>query len=84
MSTKKKVLLVLIPAFLVLMIGFGLTTTARAVEFDEDGLSEAGEVIDDDLFISAETVEIRGTVKGDVLLGERLSKSPERSKAAWL
>ncbi len=66
MFTKRKVLLVLIPAFLVLMIGFGITATAQAVEFDEDGIIEAGEVIDDDLFISAEKVEIYGTVKGDV------------------
>ena len=66
MSTKRKILLVFIPIFLVLTLGFGITATAKAVEFDDDGIVEAGEVIDDDLFISAETVEIYGTVKGDV------------------
>jgi cytoskeletal protein CcmA (bactofilin family) len=66
MSTKRKVLLIFIPLFLVLTIGFGFTATAKAVEFDEDGILEEGEVIDDDLFISGETVEINGTVNGDV------------------
>jgi cytoskeletal protein CcmA (bactofilin family) len=67
MSAKKKVFILLIPAFLVLMIGFGITTSAKAVEFDEDGIIAADEVINDDLFIGAETVEIYGTVNGDVI-----------------
>lgn len=69
MTKRRIALLVLIPIFLTLTIGFGLTTTAKAVEFDEDGIIEAGEVIDDDLFIANETVEINGTVNGDVFAG---------------
>ncbi len=66
MSTKKKILLVLIPIFLVFTISFATAATARAVEFDQDGIVEEGEVIDDDLFISGDIVEINGTVNGDV------------------
>ncbi len=66
MSTKRKVLLIFIPIFLVLTIGFGFTATAKAVEFDEDGILEEGEIIDDDLFIGGDIVEINGTVNGDV------------------
>ena len=66
MSTKRKVLLIFIPIFLVLTIGFGFTATAKAVEFDEDGILEEGEIINDDLFIGGVIVEINGTVNGDV------------------
>jgi cytoskeletal protein CcmA (bactofilin family) len=69
MSTKKKVLLILIPLFLVSMIGFGAAATAKAVEFDEDGIIEEGEVINDDLFIANDTVEINGVINGDVFAG---------------
>lgn len=69
MSTKKKLFLIFIPIFLVLTIGFSAVATARAVEFDHDGLVEEGEVIDDDLFISGDTIEINGTVNGDVFAG---------------
>jgi len=43
MNTKKKVILLVIPLFLVLMIGFGAAATAKAVEFDDDGIIEAGD-----------------------------------------
>jgi len=66
MSVKRKVLIILIPLFLVLTLGFGFAATVKAVEFDEDGIIDANEVIDDDLFIGSETVEINGTVNGDV------------------
>jgi cytoskeletal protein CcmA (bactofilin family) len=66
MSAKRKVFIFLIPLFLVLTLGFGVTATAGAVEFDEDGIVGVDEVIDDDLFIGGETVEINGTVNGDV------------------
>jgi len=69
MSTKRKILLIFIPLFLVFTIGFGFATTAKAVEFDEDGIIEVGEVIDDDLFIGNDTVEINGTINGDVFAG---------------
>ena len=67
MSAKRKVFIILIPLFLVFTIGFGVTATAQAVEFDEDGIVGENEVIDDDLFIGGETVEINGTVYGDVI-----------------
>jgi cytoskeletal protein CcmA (bactofilin family) len=41
---------------------------ARAVEFTNDGTIAAGEVVDDDLFISAEEVVIDGTVNGDLFI----------------
>lgn len=67
MSAKRKVFIILIPLFLVFTIGFGVTATVKAVEFDEDGIVGENEVIDDDLFIGGETVEINGTVYGDVI-----------------
>ena len=66
MSVKRKALIIMIPLFLVLTLGLGFTATAKAVEFDEDGFIGVDEVIDDDVFISSETVEINGTVNGDV------------------
>lgn len=66
MSVKRKALIILIPLFLVFTLGFGFAATVKAVEFDEDGIIDANEVIDDDLFIGSETVEINGTVNGDV------------------
>jgi len=74
MSTKRKVLLIFIPIFLVLTIGFGFTATAKAVEFDEDGILEEGEIIDDDLFIAGDIVEINGTVNGDVFASGSIVK----------
>jgi cytoskeletal protein CcmA (bactofilin family) len=67
MPAKRKVLIILIPLFLVFTLGFGIAGTAKAVEFDEDGIVGANEVIDDDLFIGGDTVEINGTVNGDVI-----------------
>ncbi len=66
MSVKRKALIIMIPLFLVFTLGLGFTATAKAVEFDEDGFIGVDEVIDDDVFISSETVEINGTVNGDV------------------
>ncbi|RLD01688.1 MAG: hypothetical protein DRI46_03010 [Chloroflexi bacterium] len=74
MNTKKKVILLFIPLFLVLMIGFGAAATTKAVEFDDDGIIEAGEVIDDDLFIASDTVEINGVINGDVFAGGSVIK----------
>lgn len=74
MNKKKKVFLLFIPIFLVLMIGFGAAATARAVEFDDDGIIEAGEVIDDDLFIASDTIEINGVINGDVFAGGSVVK----------
>jgi cytoskeletal protein CcmA (bactofilin family) len=69
MNTKKKMFLILLPVFMVLMIGFGAAVTVKAVEFDDDGIIEEGEVIDDDLFIANDTVKINGVINGDVFAG---------------
>ncbi len=67
-SMKKTICLLL-----VLIISFFLTTTgvAAKVVAMEKGSYEVGkdEVIDDDLFVGAETVDIEGTVNGDVYIG---------------
>ncbi len=74
MNTKKKILLLVIPLFLVFMIGFGTAATVKAVEFDDDGIIEEGEVINDDLFIANDTIEINGIVNGDVFAGGSVVK----------
>jgi cytoskeletal protein CcmA (bactofilin family) len=43
---------------------FGAVKTVRAAEFINDGTIEAGETIDDDVFLSAENVVMDGTVNG--------------------
>lgn len=45
------------------------TPRAAATDFrqDETVIIAAGEVVDDDLFVSANTIEINGTVKGDLI-----------------
>jgi hypothetical protein len=43
--------------------------TVHASVFDEDGTVEAGEIIDDDLFLSGESVEMAGTVNGLLFAG---------------
>lgn len=57
---------------LVLLLALTLTPQARAVEFDDDGIVAADEVIDDDLFISGYTVVIDGTVEGDLFASGEL------------
>jgi len=57
----------------ILMLGLttsGLITTVQAAEFrnGEHVIVAADEVIDDDLFISGQTVEVEGTVKGDLIV----------------
>lgn len=74
MNTRKKIFLVFISLFMVFMIGFGVTKTVKAVEIDDDGIIEEGEVIDDDLFIANDTVEINGVVNGDVFAGGSVVK----------
>jgi len=74
MFMKNKRILLLIPVFLVLMLSLGTAATVKAVEFDNDGVIEEGEVIDDDLFIANDTVEINGTVNGDVFAGGSVIK----------
>jgi len=64
--TKKQVLTLFLALTLAVTLGFGLAGSAKAVEFDEDGLIGEEEVIDDDLFIASDLVEINGTINGNV------------------
>jgi cytoskeletal protein CcmA (bactofilin family) len=74
MNLKQKVGLLILSLIVVCGVGFGFVSTAKAVEFDDDGTISAEEVIDDDLFIASDTVEINGTVKGDVFAAGGLVK----------
>lgn len=53
---------------LVLIIAFGWVRPAHATEFREGDtvIIPAGQIIDDDLFVSANRIEMNGTVKGDL------------------
>jgi cytoskeletal protein CcmA (bactofilin family) len=53
---------------LVLIGMFGPNQIAQAVEYDDDGIIAADEVIDDDVFISSETVIVDGTVNGNLFV----------------
>ena len=66
MIHNRKILLFTIFAIVVFTLGFGITNSAKAVEYDNDGFVAADEVIDDDLFIGGDTVKIDGTVNGDL------------------
>ncbi|RLD05921.1 MAG: hypothetical protein DRI56_08755 [Chloroflexota bacterium] len=66
MTLNRKILLFAISAVVVFTLGFGITNSAKAVEFDDDGYVAADEVIDDDLFIGGDVVKIDGTVNGDL------------------
>lgn len=51
-----------------LALALGLARPAAAVEFTNDGIIEAGEVVEDDLFISTDVVQIDGDVNGDLFI----------------
>lgn len=65
MKPYKYWLLILI-AVLVLAVLAGAAGTAWATEFDNDGYVGPDEVIDDDLFVSSDTVTVDGTVNGNL------------------
>ncbi|RPI33580.1 MAG: polymer-forming cytoskeletal protein [Chloroflexota bacterium] len=50
----------------VMALALGLAGPAEAVEFDDDGLVAAGEVVDDDLFLTADALIIDGQVNGNL------------------
>jgi len=52
---------------LVLFLGLAAAPTARALEFDDDGVIPADVVVDDDVFISNDTVRVDGDVNGDLV-----------------
>lgn len=66
---RKLLTLLIIPVFFLLLI-FPFSVSAKVISM-EKGLVEIGkeEVINDDLFVGAETVDIQGTVNGDVYVG---------------
>ncbi|MEM7800631.1 MAG: hypothetical protein AAF633_15665, partial [Chloroflexota bacterium] len=51
-----------------LLVGFAFAGSAAAAQFESTSrfLLEAGEIIEDDLYIAGETIIIDGTVVGDV------------------
>jgi hypothetical protein len=53
---------------LVLLVAFGAIQTACALEVDRDGVIEADEVIDDDVFIQGGEVVVDGTVNGVLIV----------------
>lgn len=54
---------------LVLAFALGLAGVSRAIENgDDDGIIEEDEVIDDDLFISYDTVRVDGTINGNLFV----------------
>jgi hypothetical protein len=53
---------------LVLLVALGATQTACALEVDKDGIIEADEVIDDDVYIEAGHVVVDGTVNGILIV----------------
>jgi hypothetical protein len=66
--------LALIIVVLGLTLALGAPQAARAVEFDDDGVIAADEVIDDDVFMSSETVSIDGTVNGALFIsGDKIT-----------
>lgn len=53
---------------LVLLVALGAVQTARALKVDRDGIIEADEVIDDDVYIEAGHVVVDGTVNGILIV----------------
>ncbi|MCP4541765.1 MAG: polymer-forming cytoskeletal protein [Chloroflexi bacterium] len=56
---------------LVLIGTLGIPQVAQAVEFDEDGIITADEVIDDDVFVSSEVVVVDGIINGNLIASGR-------------
>lgn len=68
-KNKRNFSLILISAAVVLALALTVASPARAAEIitgDPNAIVPVGQVIDDDLFITGQTVEIAGTVRGDV------------------
>ena len=53
---------------LVLLGTLGIPRVAQAVEFDDDGIITADEVIDDDVFVSNDVVVVDGTINGNLIV----------------
>lgn len=69
MLHSRKVRFIVIATVAILAVALSVATPARAAEIitgDPNAVVPAGQVIDDDLFITGQKVEIAGTVNGDV------------------
>lgn len=64
--SKKKNLHIIIALALVMVLSFGIVSSASAFEFIEDGDLPADQEIDDDLFIAGDVISVDGTVNGDL------------------
>lgn len=62
-NRKKTALLGLLLTFMLL---FSAVIPVQAADFDDDGVVEAGEVIDDDLFLGGEMVRMDGEINGSL------------------
>jgi len=68
MSNKqKKVIQIILASLLVFLLAFSMAETVYAFEEDDDGYIPEGEIINDDLIISHQSVVIDGIVNGDVI-----------------
>ena len=74
MSSRRKFLIFVLPIILIFTLSFGIANPAQAVEFDDDGIVTADEVIDDDLFITGDNVKIDGTINGDLIAAHMVVK----------
>ncbi len=57
-----------VAAIMILMVGFfAVVPPVQAADIDNTGIVEAGEVINDDLFLSGDTIRMDGEVNGLLL-----------------
>ncbi|MBU0512404.1 MAG: polymer-forming cytoskeletal protein [Chloroflexi bacterium] len=68
LSQMKLIQITTIILMVMLTLTLGVTQTVYAFENDDDGYIAADEVINDDLFISAEDVTIDGSINGNVFI----------------
>lgn len=58
-------ILIVLPLLTVLILGG--TRTVQAAVIDRDGIIESNEIIDDDVFLSAQNINMDGTINGNLL-----------------
>ena len=66
---KKSILSIAMVFLLVIMMGIVVVKPVQAASINNTGIIKAGEVIDDDLLLGANTVQMDGTVNGIVIAG---------------
>lgn len=62
--SKKKIAGILLAVCLIALLPAG---TVHAADFSQDGVVDAGEVIEDDVFLSSEQCEMNGTINGNLV-----------------